>query len=218
MPSSYTLLSIQVGTPVTYPPVEPDGKPWRSAIVKHPVDGPVMARTTGLDGDKQSDPRVHGGPNRAINVYPAEHYAVWRAAPGLEAMTGGAFGENFTTLGLLEDTACIGDVFRVGQVLVEISQPRGPCFKLNRRWNVEDLQQRAEQERRFGWYLRVREEGLVEAGQEMALLERPYPQWTVRTAWDLRLEPIDAVAVRALIACPALSEDWKRSLQKRLPK
>jgi MOSC domain-containing protein YiiM len=216
MEANLQLVSVQVGQPASFPPGEPGGKPWRSAIVKTAVEGPVWARRLGLDGDAQADRRVHGGENRAINVYPAEHYAFWQRMPGLEAMRGGAFGENFTTLGLVESNACIGDLFRVGTALVQITQPRGPCYKLNRRWNAPDLQRISEETHRFGWYLRVLEEGQVQAGDAMHLLEQPNPQWTIATVWDLTLDPSDEAAARALLALPALSSDWKRSLEKQL--
>ena len=210
------LLSVQVGKPVEHPPVEPGGKPWRSAIVKNPVVGPVWVGRLGLEGDSQADKKNHGGPNRAVNVYPGEHYHIWRATPGLEGMDGGAFGENFTTLGLLEQTACIGDVLAVGDVVVAITQPRGPCYKLNRRWNFPDLQRRSEDEHRFGWYLRVVQEGRVQPGAPMRLLEHPFPEWSIARVWDVTMDLADGDAAQALLGCPALSPEWKESLQKIL--
>lgn len=216
MNSVARVLSVQVGRIASYPPVERSSEPWQSAIVKSAVTGRIHARALGLDGDAQADLRNHGGEWRAINVYPSEHYDFWHALTGLEGMAGGAFGENFTTQGLVETTACIGDVFRVGEAVVAISQPRGPCYKLNRRWNRPDIQQIAEQTHRFGWYLRVQQEGQVGAGDDLTLLERPFPQWTVARVWDLAQDPADKDAVRALADCPALSEGWKRSLRKKL--
>jgi MOSC domain-containing protein YiiM len=210
------LISIQVGKPVTYPGLEDPAQEWRSAIVKLPVDGPVWLGTLGLDGDAQADLRSHGGPQRAVNLYPAEHYEDWRKTPGLEQMSGGAFGENFTTLGLLETTACIGDVFRVGEAVIEISQPRGPCYKLDRRWKVADLSKRAEQSRRFGWYFRVRKEGQVEAGSDLILAARPFPQWTVVRVWDATFDPSQRDAGLELVECTALSDSWRSTLLKKL--
>ena len=210
------ILSIQAGMPVTYPPVELGGQEWRSGIVKTGVAGAVRLGRLGLEGDGQADLRNHGGENRAVNAYPAEHYEFWRQTPGLESMTGGAFGENFTLLGLLETTACVGDVFRAGEVVVEISQPRGPCYKLDRRWHVPDLSQRAEQTHRFGWYFRVREEGCVEAGTDLVLLERPFPQWTVARVWDVTFDSALRESARELVECAALSDSWREALRKRL--
>lgn len=208
------LISIQVGLPVTYPWAE--DVEWRSGIVKRAVSGPVWLSSLGLHGDGQADLRNHGGPNRAVNLYPAEHYDFWRQTPGLEGMTGGAFGENFTTLGLTEATACLGDVFRVGEAVVEISQPRGPCYKLDRRWNVADLSQRAEQTRRIGWYFRVLQEGHVQAGCEMHLLKHPYPQWNIQRVWEVSTDAARRAELRELVDCPALSDGWKESMRKKL--
>lgn len=209
------LISVQVGQPKTFPAEAPHFKQWRSAIGRLPVSGAVYLGEGGLEGDRVSDPKSHGGPFRAVNVYPAEHYEVWRLIPGLESMTCGSFGENFTTLGLLETNTCIGDVFRVGEAVVEVTQPRGPCYKLNRRWHIADLQERAEQSGRIGWYFRVRQVGMVAAGNTITRLENPFPQWTVARVWALRLDPSDQEAVRQLSECPALAEGWRASLLKR---
>lgn len=216
MSETARLVSVQAGQPVSYvweddPPVE-----WRSGIVKHPVSGPVWLNALGLEGDGQADLRNHGGPDRAVNLYPAEHYTFWRQTPGLEAMSGGAFGENFTTLGLLETTACLGDVFQVGEALVEISQPRGPCYKLDRRWKVADLSRRAEQTRRFGWYFRVLQEGYVQAGSDLTLVSHPYPQWTIERVWNTAFDATLRGDIRELLQCPALSEGWRTSLAKKI--
>ncbi len=220
MTQSAQILSVQVGKPQTLAAVEEGGKPWRSAIYKTSVDGPVWARALGLDGDAQADHRHHGGEAQAINVYPAEHYEVWRATPGLEAMTGGAFGENFTTLGMSEHTTFLGDVMRVGEAVVQVTQPRGPCYKLNRRWNNPDLQSRAEQEYRFGWYLRVMEEGRVQAGDRFELLDRPHPDWSIARVWDVttgELDTPETVAdARALMDIALLGKNWRRALEHML--
>lgn len=210
------LLSIQVGKPVTYPPQNEDQKPWRSAIGKTPVLGPLWLGELCLAGDAQADLRVHGGPFRAVNVYPVEHYDAWRAIPGLAGMTNGAFGENFTTRGLLEDSVCIGDIYQVGEAQVEITQPRGPCFKLERRWRMAGLAQLAEDTTRIGWYFRARQTGTVQAGQDLTLLERPYPQWTIARVWELREHSRDINALRALAACTALSDGWGDMLRKQI--
>ncbi len=210
------LISIQVGKPKTYP-AEGDNLPsWRSAIAKTAVTGPVWLKVNGLEGDAQAAKRVHGGPDKAANCYPSEHYPLWRETPGLETMTGGAFGENFTIEGLLEDAVCIGDVYRAGEVIVQVSQPRGPCFKLNRRWHSTELMDRAIHSGRVGWYFRVLQEGYVEAGLPLELVERPQPDWSIARVWALKLDPSRLEDLRALVEVPALSEDWKASLRKRL--
>jgi MOSC domain-containing protein YiiM len=210
------LLSVQVGAIRTIPSGWPDGEEWRSAIYKTPVDGPVWVGSEGLEGDMQADRRVHGGPDRAVNFYPAEHYRVWHDTLGLADLPGGAFGENFTTRGLLEETVCLGDVFQVGEVVLEIAQPRGPCTKLNRRWHVAQLMDLSSESGRIGWYARVRQEGRVEAGQEITLVEHPYPEWSIARVWLLMKDPADPVAVQALSELPALSADWRAMLQKKI--
>ena len=119
-------------------------------------------------------------------------------------------------LGLLEETVCVGDVYQVGQAQVEVSQPRQPCFKLARKWHTSDLAAQAEAAGRVGWYFRVRQEGQVESGQELTLLERPYPQWTIARVYALRRGSSDPSAMQALADCPALSPGWRESLRKRL--
>jgi MOSC domain-containing protein YiiM len=214
------ILSIQIGQPVTYPAEESGQKPWTSAIGKTSVSGPVWLGPMGLEGDAQYNLEVHGGLERAVNVYPGEHYDFWRASPELACMTGGAFGENFTTSGLVEATACIGDLFRVGEALVEISQPRGPCNNLNRRWHSPDLMQRAGATGRVGWYLRVKQVGRVQPGAALELLERPFPHWTIARVWALYRDllgkdPVALEEIRQLAFCPALSEGWRWIMERK---
>lgn len=210
------LVSVQVGKTKTYPAEGENFPSWRSAIDKICVSGPVWVGVNGLEGDSQTAKNVHGGPDKAANCYPSEHYPLWRETPGLETMTGGAFGENFTTAGLLEDTVCIGDVFRAGEVVVQVSQPRGPCYKLNRRWRSADLMDRAINSGRVGWYFRVLQEGRMEAGLPLALVERPHAEWSIARVWALKRDPCSLEDLRALVAVAALSEDWKASLRKKL--
>lgn len=137
-----TLVSIQVGKPEHREPVEGDTstKPWTTAFYKQPVDGPVQVAGAGLEGDGQADLRHHGGPDKAVCVYSAEHFAYWRDDLGFgEEFGGGAFGENFTVAGLDESSVCIGDVWRIGNVELQVTQPRQPCWKLARRWRLKDL-------------------------------------------------------------------------------
>jgi MOSC domain-containing protein YiiM len=209
------LLSVQVGKPrVIF-----ERNPWASAFFKTPVQGPVWLRATNLDGDEQADLRVHGGPDKAVCVYSADHLDAWRRELGLADMTYGAFGENFSITGQTEPDVCIGDTYRLGGTIVEVSQPRGPCWKLGRRWNMTDLPKRVLEAGRTGWYVRVKQEGQVEAGQDLVLIDRPYPQWTIpRTnelAYRKRAE-IDLDAVAALAACEALAQSWRASLAKKV--
>jgi len=169
------VVSIQVGLPR-------DLGDWRTAFFKKPVFGPVWLGWLGLDGDRQADPRYHGGPDKAVLAYSADHYAAWREDPGFSNLAHGAFAENFTIAGLDEATVCIGDKYRVGEAFVEVSQPRGPCWKIARRWKRPDLTARVAKTGRTGWYLRVLGEGYVEAGDEVSLVERPLHAVTMREA------------------------------------
>lgn len=210
-----TIVSVQVGLPVRYGTpgaAHPMDRPWSSAIAKVPVSGPVWAGRFNLAGDAQADLDAHGGPEKAILAYAAEHYPRWRDELGRE-LPHGAFGENLTVAGLDEDSVCIGDTFAIGEAVVQVSQPRVPCFKLAYRWRIKDLTARVRRSRRAGWYLRVLEPGRLEAGAAVDLIERSYPQWTVRAAIDVEeRRRRDPEAARALAACHLLTPAWREWL------
>jgi len=213
------LLSVQVGVPRTLgraAATDPMDTVWTTGFFKEPVAGSVRLGRTNLAGDGQADLQNHGGPEKAVNVYPAEHYPYWERELGLAALPRGAFGENFTTEGLLEADVCVGDVFEIGDALVQLSQPRQPCWKLARRWRVKDLALRVQQTGRTGWYFRVLREGHIRAGARLRLTERPHPEWTVAAANEvMHHREHDAEAASALAACPALSVRWRESLARR---
>jgi len=200
------LVSVQVGTPQLLGPdvglARPLDRRWLSAFVKHRVDGPLRLNRLNLEGNRVADRKGHGGPDQAVLAYSAEHYPLWRAELGIEEMGPGGFGENFTISGQDELTVHIGDVYRVGGAVLQVSQPRGPCYKISYRWKRPDLLGRCENNGRHGWYLRVLEEGLVEAGDSVQLVERPNPDWTVRRAADVyrarRREPGQASELAGL--------------------
>lgn len=182
------LVSVQVGTPRSVPPTG-DGQPWdrtwETAFWKEQVQGPVMLRFLNLEGDRQAAVGIHGGKDQAALCYSADHYPAWRRELDLPEMSGGGFGENFTIAGQAERSVCIGDVYEIGEALIQVSKPRGPCFKIAWRWRREDLLSRVESSGRHGWYVRVLREGPVEAGQPVHLEDRPHPDWTVRAAADV---------------------------------
>lgn len=219
MAADSRLVSIQVGMPRrlgVVGAVDPLEKRWTSAIFKEPVIGPVRVNRLGLEGDGQADRKHHGGPDKAINVYPSEHYAHWRQEFSACNMIAGAFGENFTTVGLLESEVCIGDTFTVGEVLVQLSQPRQPCFKLARRWRVHDFVSRIQRNGRSGWYFRVLRPGELTAGMPLVLAARPHPEWTVARANDLMYRGKSDQRENALLAaCPSLSTSWRETLSNR---
>lgn len=153
-----------------------------SAIDKKPVAGPINIDFQGLTGDEQGDHRFHGGVDKAVNFYPHEHYSFWRnhlgAMPLLDAS--GAFGENLATVGMTENDLCLGDKLRIGTVLLQISQTRQPCWKLNHRFGVQDMALLVQQSLRTGFYCRVLEPGILMVGDAIKLVARPYPDWTLR--------------------------------------
>lgn len=191
----------------------PWDRPWRSAFVKEPAAGSLRLGRTNLEGDGQADREHHGGPDRPVLCYSADHYPAWREELGMPELAGGAFGENFTIAGQDEWSTCLGDVYEVGEATVEVSQPRAPCYKIGYRWQRADLLERVERSGRHGWYVRVLVEGRVAAGDPVRLLERPFPQWTVRRAADTlrerRREPEEAAE---LGRCQALSAGLRRKL------
>jgi MOSC domain-containing protein YiiM len=213
------LLSIQVGTPATRGvegASDPFERPWTSGILKWPVDGAVRLGRTNLAGDGQADLEHHGGPDKAVLAYAAAHYPDWQTELAPLELPFGAFGENLTIDGQDEWTVCIGDNFAIGDALVQVSQPRQPCWKLARRWGLKDLTARVQRTGRGGWYLRVLKEGTLCAGQTVVLRQRPYRRWTVALANDLmfrRLE--DRMTMTALAACPLLASGWRATLSQR---
>jgi MOSC domain-containing protein YiiM len=181
-----------------------------TAIAKSPVSGRVRAGVTGLPGDEQVY-HSHGGPDRALCVYPREHYARWGAA--VEP----AFGENITSEGVLEDATLIGEIWRIGTAEVQVSQPRSPCAKVAARLGIPELVMRARRERRTGLQLRVLEPGELAAGDAIERLERPAHGITVADAVAARFDPApDQARVAALLALPELAEEWRVKTVPRL--
>ena len=190
----------------------------RSGIAKTPVAGPVPVGMLGLDGDEQGDLRVHGGPDKAVHQYAQEHYPLWRAELGpLPVLaTPGAFGENLASTGMTEQHLCLGDQVRVGNVLLEVSQSRQPCWKLNDRFGTADMARHVQQSGRTGWYYRVLEAGTLQAGDTFTLVARPWPQWSLaRVIEVLYHQPFDAAVLQALAALP-LTPSWRRMVEGRL--
>ena len=168
----------------------------------------------GLTGDEQADRTVHGGIDKAIHHYPADHYDWWREylgdAPLLDAP--GAFGENISTNGLDEQNVFLGDRFRLGTALVEVTQARQPCWKLDHRFQAKGVMAQVVKTRRTGWYYRVLEPGKVRAGDTLELVDRPYPEWPLASLFALLIggEAKDRPAdLRALRDVPVLAETWK---------
>jgi MOSC domain-containing protein YiiM len=204
--------SIQIGTPRTYP--SPEGRaPWTSAIAKTPVAGRIWAGSLGLSGDAVADTHHHGGPFQALLLYSAIHYPAWRTEWARPDLGPGMFGENLTVSEVSEDSACVGDVLGIGDVRLAVTSPRTPCNTLALRLGVPDVVKTILQNHRSGWYVRVVQEGWLEAGMSVELLERPNPEWTIRRAAEAKLHRHRNRGEAALLAaCPGLHPDWRDAL------
>ncbi|QDK31222.1 MOSC domain-containing protein [Sphingomonas sp. IC081] len=190
-----------------------------SAIAKQPVAGAVRVHLLGLEGDAQADLSVHGGPDKAIHHYPHDHYAFWREQLGDHPLLAhyGAFGENIATQGLTEEAICIGDRWRLGTALVEVSQGRQPCWKLDHRFGGAAVNAGMVRSRRAGWYYRVIEQGEVAAGETMELAARPWPEWSVKRVFGLLIAgdyKQDREGLEALGEVAQLAAPWKRRRAK----
>ena len=210
------LVSIQVGLPRAYGREDADDpmdRPWETGFFKQPVDGPRWLGKTNLVGDGQADLVNHGGEDKAVLCYAATHYPGWRTELQRPDLPHGAFGENFTIDGLTEETVCVGDTYRLGEAVVQVSQPRQPCWKLAWRWRMKELTALVERSGRTGWYIRVLEEGEVRPGLDLTLLDRPYPEWTVKRAtFVMRHRRQGRAAAGELAACEALAAVWRDHL------
>jgi len=193
------------------------GREWDTAMFKSPVVGPVGVGAGGLEGDRQADTERHGGLERALLVHPVDHYRWWRNE-GLDGVGPGAFGENLAVVGQEETGVCVGDLFRIGTVVVRVTQPRQPGWKLARRWRAIGLPKRMAAARRTGWYLAVVEPGALEAGDGLELLDRPSPGWTIERCLDVLYDrDRHRHLARDLFECPWLGAAWRAKLVVRHP-
>ena len=199
-------------------PFGPQGEP--SAIAKHPVTRPLQLTLLGLGGDEQGDRLHHGGPDKALHHYPADHYPRWREdlpQVAAECWGIGTFGENLAPAGLTEDQVCIGDTFRLGPTLLQISQIRQPCWKLNVRLGVADMAQRVQDLVRTGWYYRVLATGEVAPGMELRLVDRPHPEWSLtRLAYHLYTDTLNRDALQAMTYLTPLAPSLRQLAANRL--
>jgi MOSC domain-containing protein YiiM len=208
------LLSVNVGKPRQ---VAWKGRTVTTGIFKEPVAGRVALRQHNLDGDAQADLAVHGGPYKAVYLYPAEHYAAWRQElPGIE-LPWGMFGENLTTEGLSEATIHVGDRLRIGTAVVRVTEPRMPCYKLALRFGRDDIVQRFLANGRTGLYAAVEHEGEVEAGETITLLSREEQAVTVADVTRMYVnEKDDVTMMRRLALLPMLPASWREYFQRQL--
>jgi MOSC domain-containing protein YiiM len=187
-----------------------------TGFYKRPVEGQAFVGATNIFGDGQADLKHHGGIDKAVLAYSADHYPAWRESLQLPDMPHGAFGENLTIRGLSEESVCIGDILRMGPVTFEVSQPRQPCWKLARRWRMHELVALVVRNGRTGWYLRVLEEGWIEAGLPVELIERPNPGWPIaRANRIMHYHRTDVALTLELAEVPRLANSWVNELRER---
>jgi MOSC domain-containing protein YiiM/ferredoxin-NADP reductase len=210
------VVSVNVGLPRT---VEWKGKAVSTGIFKAPVVGRVRLRSLNFDGDRQADLSVHGGPDKAVYVYPSEHYAYWRRELPDTTLPWGMFGENLTTEGLKEDGLQIGDRFRIGSAELAVTQPRLPCFKLGLRFGRDDMAKRFLASGRLGFYLKVIAEGDVAAEDEVRLVERAKDSMAVSEITRLYAHDKDDLeGLQRMVGVAALPEDWRDYFKEQIAK
>lgn len=192
----------------------------RSAIHKSPAEGPLAVSAAGVANDEHGDPVNHGGPDRAVHHYSFDNYAFWRSAYPDQAerfTTPGFFGENLTSRGFAEPDVCVGDLYRIGRSLLQVSQARQPCWKLAFRSGIPDFALRVQQEGRTGWFYRVLEAGEIAAGEEMTLLERPHPDWNLKRLLEaMYVRPLDRRELEGMVSLAELTESWREIAAHRL--
>lgn len=192
----------------------PLGPGMTSAMAKRPVTGPVRIDWLGLEGDAVADPVHHGGHDKAIHLYPHDHYGWWRDLIGDHPLleTPGAFGENIAVGGAVDGDFCLGDRFTLGSAVIEVSHGRQPCTKLNHRFGRPDILASVIRSGRAGLYFRVIRTGEAEAGDRLRLIERPRPDWPMPRVFALLIgggHKRDPAAVAMLAAMPVLAEAWR---------
>lgn len=195
------------------------GSDQLSGIDKRPVSAACQLGPNGFAGDEQADLRVHGGPEKAVHHYPFEHYAAWRADLGAQPLlqAPGAFGENISTTGLTEATVSVGDIFRLGGALVQVSQGRQPCWKLTQRLGVPKLARMVQDSGRTGWYYRVLQSGQAAPGDRLDLVDRLAPDWTLQRLWRaLYVDRMNMGELQGIAALDVLAEGWRRYASRRL--
>jgi MOSC domain-containing protein YiiM len=210
------VLSVNVGLPRK---VLFNGQTITTAIFKDPVKGPVMLRKINLDGDKQADLTVHGGVDKAVYSYPAEHYDYWRKQyPNIDIIWG-MFGENFTTEGLMEDTVNIGDQVQIGSAKIVATQPRMPCYKLGVRFGIMEIIRRFLSSGRPGIYFKVLKQGEVKTDDKIEIIEKDKNNVTVKDIVRLYInrDHVDNIeTMRRAIKIDALPEGWKHEFQQNI--
>jgi MOSC domain-containing protein YiiM len=207
------LISVNVSLPKDIPY---RGNTVSTGIFKEPVGGRVTLGRLNLEGDGQADRNVHGGVDKAVYAYPFEHYEYWSRELGRTDFAFGQFGENFTVSGMLEDAVRIGDVFRIGFALVEVTQPRAPCFKLGIRMGLDSFPKTFLSSGRTGFYMKVLEEGEVGAGDRFERVAGEADGLSVREVWRLAVQDVrNLEGARKALRLSSLAPEWRGRLEKR---
>jgi MOSC domain-containing protein YiiM len=210
------LQTLQVGTPTQYGRAGADNpmeRRWKTSFFRVPTTQPRWLFTTHLEGNAQTDTKNHGTPSQTVLLYAAAHYPLWQHELQRPEIGPGGFGENFTVDGLTEETVCIGDIYAVGEARICVTEPRYPCWKIERRWSMPGLTARVAETGRTGWYCSVRREGMIEPGLTIFLVERPYPELTIALANDLAHgRSKDVEKARAFMDCPLLHHRFWRDI------
>ncbi len=198
-------------------PLGPDHRP--SAIAKTVAPGPWQIARVGIVGDQQADLKNHGGEQKALHQYPFAHHAAWREDIGAHPLLGhpGSFGENLSTQDWTEQNVHVGDVVRFGAALLQVSQGRAPCWKLNARFGVTDMAYRVQSSGRTGWYYRVLEQGIVQPGSSLMLVDRLQPDWPLaRIIRVMYRDKHNFGDLRLMSEIPELAEGWRQIARRRV--
>ncbi|OHR71561.1 hypothetical protein HMPREF3291_24285 [Bacillus sp. HMSC76G11] len=193
-----------------------NGREIETGIYKEPVEHPLFLSKTYLEGDGQADLVHHGGEDKAVCVYSFDHYSYWEDALGVQ-LEPGAFGENLTIRGLTEENVFLGDVFQFGEAIVEVSQPRQPCFKLAMKHQVKDLPVQIQNTKFTGFYFRVLKEGRVSKKDGLELIESQANGVSITAVNQIKYhDQQNTEAIKRILEVKALSDSWRSSFEKRL--
>jgi MOSC domain-containing protein YiiM len=207
------VLSVNVGKPTL---IKVDNKELHTGIVKSPVSSVLHLSSTQLEGDGQADLEFHGGADKALCVYCAEHYAYWEQNLG-QPLPYGAFGENITVSGLLESEVCIGDIYSLGEAIVQVSGPRQPCFKLAKKHQAADLPIQFQDTGFTGYYFRVVQEGILPVRPQLLLKSKHPAGVTVKFVNRIKYQDkMNPEGIRRILAVPELMASWRGSFVKGL--